>query len=433
MLFRSSRPRALALVGLLCGCSPTASSSDARITLNAHAHAHQGKAEIVFGARKVELPADDVREVPIVMQDASGRRLAYRTASGSARVLYVVGESLFVGPLVPHPPDFRAMPDLDHAMGPLFETSRARRKELVREVRRERGEAGVVRLLIDAAYVDDPEWEETKRTLEPASEAALRDAFADGLERGKSAVHRRRATRLLDLKAPERAKLIAARAQELVDASQEPRIAGALLRVVIGNDKTEAAAMGCSVLSKRPSPKPDDWDKLVEAATLAIVVAGASCRGDSIESVLSDPCRPYYRCGATGPVSWSEPSNQDEPLCTKDDLTKAIATELERTTSDVLDSGTSRPGLFAYAALAARGSVPDAFVAAHARRRFSITQLSSPACDSGLAPGTPCHCDEPLLRHAACRSTSSKVANGVCRFVVEDQKIQSVVAEPGGT
>ncbi|MBX3224723.1 MAG: hypothetical protein KF795_29675 [Labilithrix sp.] len=421
---------ALALVSLSSACrSSGGASSDARVSVT------EAGAEIAFGARKAPLPAEDVgKEPPVVTQDEAGRRLAYKTSAGMARIVYVVGDGLFVGPLVAFPADFRAAPDTDHALGPLFEAAGARRGDLVGEVRREKGEAGVVRLLIDAAYVDDSAWEDAQKKLPPANEAALREGLAGGLEVGKPAIALRRAVSVVDLRAPARAKAVLARAKELAAGTAEPKAVAALLRAAIVTDKAKAAEIGCEVLAKGADGADTERAALVEAATLAIAAADAACPDPKLlEAVVADACLPYYRCTEAGPVSWSDTSKQDEPLCTKADLAKAIAGELGRTTRDVLDSGATRPGLFAYAALVAKDRVPAAFVTAQARRRYALTQPAEPSCDSAIAPGTACHCDEATLRLYACKQPeASNVHIGVCRFDVDDKqkKIDKVVATP---
>ena len=423
---------ASALVVAGCRPSPERAASEATISVG-----DGGAAEIVFGGRRADLPPNDVgKDTPAVVQDASGRRLAYAAASGSDRTVYVVGDGLFVGPLVSHPADFRAVQDLEHAWGALFESAGPRRKKLLDEARRERGEPGVVQLLVAGAHVDDPAWEEATKTLGPDGGAAVREAVKVGLERGKPGVLLRRAIRLVDLEAPAQAKLVAARVEELIDTAEEPRAASALLRVVVRTDKAKAATLGCAALAKRPSATNDEWDKLAEAAALAVVAAGAACPSpDDLASVVTNACLPYYRCGPSGPLAWSDPSDQNEPLCTKEELAKVISAEASRSTADVLDSSGARPGLFAYAALLHADRVPEAFALAHARRRFAIVEPTSPSCDSGLAAGTACHCAEATLRAAACRSGTSPVVNGLCRFDVNvaEKKILNVVAEPNGS
>ncbi len=421
---------ALGLALTLFGCRPSGgAASDARITMNG------ASAEIAFGARKAELPPGDVAsDLPSVTQDDAGRRLAYKTTTGMARILYVIGDGLFVGPLVAFPADFRAVPETDYALGPLFEAAGARRGDLVREIRREKGDSGAVRLLVDAAYVDDPAWDEARKQLPAASEAALRDGLASGLEPGKPAILLRRAVSLVDLRAPANAKLVATRAKELAAGAQEPRAVAALLRAVIADDKDKAAEIGCEVLAKNPPAAGDDGrDALVEAAMLAIAAADTTCSDPKlVESLLTDACAPYFRCTEAGPVSWSDASKQDEPLCTKAQLAKVVSAEIARPPRDVLD-GSTRPALFAYASLASKDKVTAAFAMAHARRRYALTQAAEPACDGGLSPGTPCHCDEATVRLYACKQPqASQIHVGVCRFDVDDKqkKIQNVVATP---
>ncbi|HSO31299.1 MAG TPA: hypothetical protein VLT33_02250, partial [Labilithrix sp.] len=123
-----------------------------------------------------------------------------------------------------------------------------------------------------------------------------------------------------------------------------------------------------------------------------------------------------------------ETSKQDEPLCTKEQIATAAAKELERAPADVLGlTSAARPQLFAFAVLAATDKVPAAFVAAHAHRRYPLTQPAEPPCESGGAPGTPCHCDEAVIRDQACRHPDSKtVSVGVCRFDI-DEKAKKLV------
>jgi hypothetical protein len=422
----------LALAAPACRSNGGGTASDARITLRQGA-----AAEVAFGTRKMELPAGDVgTEAPPLTQDETAMRLAYRTSAGMARILYVVGEGLFLGPVATFPADFRAVPNLDHALGPLFEAAGPRRAELVREVRRVRGDQGVARLLVDAAYVDDPAWEEARRSLPATQQDALRDGLASGLEPGKSVALLRHAVRLVDLKAPARAKVVATRARELAARGEDPRAVAALLRAVIATDKAKAAEIGCEVLAKRPTTKSGvaEHASLVEAATLAIASADATCPDAKlVESVLVDSCSPYYRCNDSGPVSWSDTSKQDEPLCTRAQLDKVLAAELARAPREVLDGGPTRPGLWAYASLAAKGTLPQAFTVAQDRRRYALSQPAEPACDTALAPGTACHCDEATVRLFACKEpTSAKVNVGVCRFDVDDKqkKILNVVATP---
>jgi hypothetical protein len=120
------------------------------------------------------------------------------------------------------------------------------------------------------------------------------------------------------------------------------------------------------------------------------------------------------------------------PLCTKEQLAQAVTKDLARGPADVLAiSGGTRPQLFAFATLAAAGKVPATVTAAHTRRRYAVTQPKEPECESGVAPGAACHCEEAILRDQACRHTEGNtVSVGVCKFDIDDKqkKLFNVVA-----
>src|SRR5690606_5994277 len=140
---------------------------------------------------------------------------------------------------------------------------------------------------------------------------------------------------------------LSARIRELADKNEsQARPVAVLLRALASLDAAEGGKIGCEVLQKNPAD-----EVLQEAAVLAIANTNASCEG--IEAALGkDHCRPLFRCGPDGPLSGREPTKQDEPLCTKEEIAKAIAKDLERTPDDVLasPSGTRTP-LFAFAVL----------------------------------------------------------------------------------
>jgi hypothetical protein len=182
--------------------------------------------------------------------------------------------------------------------------------------------------------------------------------------------------------------------------------------------------------------KPEEIDApgreaLVEASLLAIAAAGGSCK-HTAALLGEDHCHPSFRCGEGGPLSGREASKQDEPLCTKAELEAAVTRELARAPLDVLAlTGGSRPQLFAFAALVAEGKVPESFTTAHARRRYTLVQPKEPTCEGGIAPGTPCHCDEATLRDQTCRHPESGVVSvGLCKFTIDDKqkKLLNVVA-----
>jgi hypothetical protein len=226
-----------------------------------------------------------------------------------------------------------------------------------------------------------------------------------------------------------------------------------MLRALAGADpivRTEGLGLACRALG-RAKPKSEelgpDGELLVEAALLSIarsVVAGGSLGCPEVAIAIADPCVPWVRCASGAPLTGHEPSNQDEPLCTKEELAPVVAKELARTPEDVLSgrSGT-RSDLFAYATLvsatkmttkvadlshnvAVTDTLPHAFTLAHARRRYAIVQPREPACDSSLPLGTPCRCEEAVLRDHACRGSS--VHPGLCKADVDDaqKKITNV-------
>jgi hypothetical protein len=243
---------------------------------------------------------------------------------------------------------------------------------------------------------------------------------------------------LVPLREPSRAAELAARVRELNNPVRKPRAAAVMLRALAALDKPLAGTVGCEVIATSPA----DFDHagreaVVEAALVAIANAGTGCNDPLSKTAMEaqmreDACLPYFRCGDTGPLSGRETSKQDEALCTKEQLAAAVAKELERAPADVLAmaSGT-RPQLFTYAALLAMGQVPATFTTAHARRRYALVQPAEPSCESGVAVGTACHCDEATVRDQTCRQpVSNSVHVGVCKFEVDDKqkKLLNVVS-----
>jgi hypothetical protein len=244
-----------------------------------------------------------------------------------------------------------------------------------------------------------------------------------------------------------------ARLRELVAAGlREPREEASILRGLAESSATraKAAALGCELLGKKPlelsgakgTPAEIDQpgrEELVDAALLAIASdaqAGAplAC-ADAVKAELADPCKPQLRCADGAPMTGREPgSHWDEPLCTKAELAAAVTRDLARPAPEIRAAQTgSRRELWAFAALAAAGQIPPALVAAHERRRYAVVQPSGPPCESGLPPGTPCHCDENTLRDFACRNPeASTVHVGLCKYAIDakDKKLTSVVATP---
>lgn len=406
--------------------------------------------DLVSGAVVFAIPYGELTAGarPAVVRDEAGKRLAYPTASGDVRVIYLVGDHAWLGPKVRAPIDFRAAPDPDAALGALFVSAGARRAELASDVTKEKGEAGIVRMLVDGGSADGPEWEAALAKLPEGRAAEVKAALAARLETGKPTAGLRRAVTFAPLADPSRTPALAARLRELAapPGLREPRAAAAMLRAVAVNDKTLAATIGCEVLGRSPletkaeTASPEEIDRpgreaLVEAALLAIAAAGPSASGACAKvegSLGEDHCLTSFRCGPGGPVDPAAATKQDEPLCTKADLAKVIAAELARKPDDVVGLGKgTRAELFAYAALLEASKVPEVFTTAHARRRYAVAQPKAPPCDTGMAPGTPCNCDEATLRDQTCRHPqSSSVSVGVCKFDVDDKqkKITNVVA-----
>ena len=407
-----------------------------------------GAADFVFGDRRlVGLPKTELAAGARtqIMQDEGGKRLAYVTAAGDVRLVHVLGKNAYLGPIVKAPIDFGRAPDLAASLGAIFEHAAEKRGQLVADVRTEKNDAGITRMLIDGAHVDAPEWDAAYAKLPEARAAEVKAALAALLERGKPSAGLKRAVALVPLRDAGRAPVLAARVRELSDPIREPRALAVMLRAVAALDKAEGAKVACETLGRTPldtnnaKGTPEEIDRpgreaLVEAAMVAVAAAGTEC-APAAAQLGEDPCLPYFRCGESGPLTGRETSKQDEPLCTKEQLARAVAQELERAPADVLaiTNGT-RPQLFAFAAFAAlvgADKLPATFTAAHVRRRYALVQPKEPACDSGLAPGTACHCDEATLRDQTCRQpVSNSVHVGLCKFDVDDKqkKLLNVVA-----
>jgi hypothetical protein len=405
-----------------------------------------GPPELKVSERVVALPSGELADAahPQVMQDDKHERFAYLRSAGDVRIVYLIAGNAYLGPIAKAPIDFRAAPERDQAAGVLFENAGARRAELVADVTKQLGQPGVARMLIDGAGADDPSWDDAFAKLPEASAAEVRSGLASQLERGKPTSGLRHAVKLVPLREPARALVLAARVRELADPVREPRASAVMLRALAAVDKAQGATVGCEVLGKKPldatnakgTPAeidPPGRELLVEAALLAIANAGAECPHVAAQ-LGDDVCGPSFRCGDAGPLTGRETTKQDEPLCTAEQLTQAIAKDLARTPADVLAaSGGPRPQLFAFAALTATGKVPASITNAHARRRYALTQPKTPECDNALSPGTACHCEEAILRDQTCRNPESKVVSvGVCKFEIDDKqkKIWNVVATP---
>ena len=415
-------------------------------------HGEPAKLEVTDGGGAVLAYAGKIAPVPpgdlghagthvTVSVDEDGKRLAYPLPGGGARMAYVVGDALFLGPTGPAVrgggrTDFGPAPSLDDALGAIFDEAAGRRAEAVAAVKKERGDAAVARMLGAASHVEDRAWEDAFAKLPAPEQAEVQKALARALEPGAPTAGLARAVRSPGLDDPARASKIAARIRELVHPIREPRATAVLVRALAKNAPDRAGEVGCEVLAEDPLAAKHQAERtgreiLYEAALVAIAKAGATC--DLAEqALLVDPCVPYVRCADGKPLTGREPTRQDEPLCTKAELAPVIDGELARKPEDVMASlGGTRPELFAYAALLAKDRLPAAFVAAHARRRYALTEPKQPVCDTGVAPGTPCRCEEAIVRDASCRFREAPVVSvGLCKFDVDDRqkKIGNVVA-----
>lgn len=412
--------RAPTLLLLAClfttGC-PSSKDSPGRID---HGEAGARAPEFVLGDKRTPIPPEDlltIKAQPAPIQDEAGKRHAYRINANDWRLIYVVGGSIFVGPTTKDAVDWKEAPDLDRAMAALFENAGTRRADLVREVAQEKGDAGVARLLSAAAHVDDPAWDEAFAKLPPPHVEDVKKTLAASLEHGKDPSALTRAVRLLPLREPARLPVLTARIRELAFKNEsQARPVAVLLRAVAAMDKAEGAKVACDVWKQKPAD-----EVLREAALLALAHGSSSCAGIA-DALGKDWCRPFLRCGPDGPLSGREPTKQDEPLCTKDDLGKAIAKELDRKPEDVLVSATgARPELFAYAVLVYEDKLPKDLGLAHDRRRYAIVQPKEPACDQ-VEPGKSCHCEEAVIRDYACRKASAGVHTSMCKFDIDDEK-----------
>lgn len=419
---------AAALAVALFGC-PKENPSDARL------EATDGSGIVVaYSGKSAPVPVSDLghggAHVPVV-RDESGKRLAYALPGGGSRIVYVVGDSLFLGPSSAAVRgggviDFSSAPKLDDALGAIFENAGSRRALAVTEVKKELGDGGVAKMLAASAHVDDPAWDDAFAKLPEGARGDLKKHLAGALEPGSPAGGLTRAVRFAALDDKSKTTAWAKKVRELLDPVREPAAAAVLVRAIAKLDPAEGASLGCEVLNKKVKE-----ESLAEAAAIALANGKGECAA-AVDALGDNWCTSWFRCAKGKPLTGGETSNQDEPLCTAAELASMISTELERKPDDVMaaSSGT-RTSLFAYAALAAKNKVPPAFIAAHERRRFPLTQPKDPSCESGVTPGTPCRCDEPVIRDGVCRHRdASTVTVGVCRFDVDDKqkKITNVVA-----
>ncbi|MBX3229395.1 MAG: hypothetical protein KIT84_17745 [Labilithrix sp.] len=417
------RPVALLLVSLFAiSCRSKELVSDAKVEVLG------GRATLVLDGTKTELP-DEVAPDTVVTRDESGRRLAYRTKAGQGRVLYRIGEGVFVGPIVGLPVDFAAAPETARALAPLWEMAKTkeRRLGLAAELEREKGPSANVELLVATASIPGPGWDEVRaKAPADALEKAMWPVF---MQTDPLAIAR--AARVVDLgtSAADKRPFVTIKAHDLGRRWVEPRAAAALLRAVLAYEPKAAGTIACDVASTRPKSLEGGGGEeafLAEAVYLALALAPAPCVRETLLAQGLEPLdHPSFRCNEKGPLGWASDTKQDEPLCTIEQVGPILAAEGERPPRDVFTAAEARAPLVAYAALLEKGKLPDAFVAAHERRRWALVQPKTPSCEDA-PPKAPCACDEATVRQNAARNAVGHVAIGVCEYDVDEAKKQIV-------
>jgi 8-oxo-dGTP pyrophosphatase MutT (NUDIX family) len=370
------------------------------------------------GATVVSLPKED-RGPFVLAADDKGARIALQSGGGPWRVVYVGTQGrAFLAPDARPTLDWPRTPAWQDVAPRLFATNAERRKDVLAQVRADGGDAAVARMLARSGDVDDATWDATYGALPPERRAdVVAGLRAVATERGAPPEGLARAMLLAGADVPPEAA--AARLEELGPATPpaSPRGLGLLMRVAArGRDVSKVA---CAALG---NAQPDDDDRrvLVDAALLAIAKNPAPC--PAVEKLLlADRCSAWLRCGPKGRVSPRDTSKQDEPLCEKAALAREIDEELALPPKDV-DPGLALTPRLALMAAYAQGALPEPLVAAQSRRLYKLTQVDKPECDMGLAPGTPCHCDEAQVRDQVCRVGGAEVAFSFCKVDVDDAK-----------
>lgn len=446
------RPALALLFALaLLGCpSKDRAKSGGGVSAATLAWTDAGTAELdAFGVR-VALPPGEVPPPAQagaikVFEDDAKRRLAVPIANGEARLVYKIGDGWFVGRTTKMPVDMSSAPPLDDAYGAILGGASKETALRVFAEAKKGGDDAMVKLLVGAADVDVAGWDEAYAALAEPAKEQVKKTLARALEETAPSRGLRRAVTLLPLRTADGKPVrdFGARVRHLTKGDiVEPRGTAVLLRTLAANRDDLAVNLGwvCSLLGRvKTAPIPDAQGKeaLVDAA--AFVVASAALHGhdkppcEHLESMLGDErCLPFFRCGPNGPLAGTETTLQDEPLCTKEQLVKAFAQEVDRSPKDVVAmTAGARPAYYAFASMTAGGRLPKAFVDAHARRAFVITQPKEPSCEGGgLSPGMPCHADEATLRYFACAHEPGAVQVGLSRFKVDEKtkKISDVSA-----
>lgn len=381
-----------------------------------------GAAQLSLGDEprvQVVLPPED--KGPFALEvDEKGQRVAVRSGSGPWRVVYVGTERrAFLAPDTRTSVDWTKTPSFADAAPAIFIAASAdRRREVLAQARADGGDGAIVKLLARSPEVEDPIWDTTYAALPADKQAEVQSGLrATALQKGAPAAGLARALVVAGEGVDPAAA--AARVEELAAAPQiaHPRGLGLLLRIAArGKDVGKTA---CALLGK---VKPEDDDKrvLVDAALLAVAKNATPCP-EAATVLLADRCAPSLRCGEHGRVSPRDASKQDEPLCDKATTAKTVEEELARAPKDV-DPGRALTPHLALAAVYAQGALPDAFARAHERRRYKLTQVDKPECESGLELGAACHCDEAAVRDQVCRNDTDGFSFGLCKVELDDKK-----------
>lgn len=405
------------------------------------------EATLEIGERRAVLPRGEIPpdRAPTVTIDAERKVATYATAAGDARVAYVVGKGIYLGPRIA---GGKIAPPLDEALGALLiEASDDVASSLASDVAAERGDGGVVKMLVDGAAAEGGRWDAIFERLPEPRSAEVRRGLAAALAPGGPPGAARRAVLHVSLAEAARAPTFEARVHELARRSASEasragerlgdlRAAAVMVRALAAFDAGRGASLGCELLgAEAPAGDGDVTDRpgreaLQDAALIAVAAGGGACEKVPIPSI-DEACVSWLRCDGGEPVSPAKESRQDEPLCTKEELAVAVKRELARSAASVIAvEGGTRPSLFAFAALQASGRAPSSIAAAHTRRRYAVSQPASPPCDA-VTVGAACHCDEAGMRDETCRRPTSKtISVGLCRFDVDDAKkqITNVVA-----
>jgi hypothetical protein len=368
-------------------------------------------------------PLEVDTKVPPVAVNGS---IALRLRGGGERMLHPVGGAYLFVP----------KPVLDRNQGTfllqapeLYNREPTHRAAILREVLLRGGEPAMVNQLSSTldAPDSDRDWNAAYDALSPPQRALVDTRVQVSLRKGGPPEGLLRAARGA---IPEQvARDLGARLRELPDARKRmPRAVGALLLRYHQVQPEDAGRLACTLLAETKDMVAPEGDpegvRALEAAALMLLTAQPAERCiEPIERlVLQERCDISLRCKADGaPIDPRESSLQDEPLCGPS-LLGENQKALSQAPAQVFAWKELHVPRLALGALVARATVPPALVRAHERRRYALAPSTAPACDLGLPAGAACTCDEPTLRDQTCRSDTSPISVGFCRFEVDDAK-----------